>query len=110
MFNLSQKLVNWYHIPMVVRIRFAKGQKLGRKRQKNRRLALVLAALLPPSALAAAVLGLWCIAADLNWANSFAISSGIFSHWHVWLGAAVALQLCARALNRYGKRGDPAAF
>ena len=95
---------------MVVRIRFAKGHKLGRKRQQNRRLALVLAALLPPSALAAAILSLWSIAADLNWTNSFAIPSGFFSHWHVWMGAAVALQLCARALNRYGKSGDPAAF
>lgn len=93
---------------MVVRIRFGKSSKLGRKRQKNRRLALLLAALLPPSALAAAVLSFWSIAADLNWTNSFAISSGIFSYWQVWLGAAVALQLCARALNRYGKRGDPA--
>jgi uncharacterized membrane protein YbjE (DUF340 family) len=110
MFNLSQKLLNWYLIPMVVRIRFAKGSKLGRKRQKNRRLALVLAVLLPPSSLAAAILALWCIAADLNWTNSFAISTGIFSHWHVWMGAAVALQLCARALNRYGKSGDPATF
>jgi hypothetical protein len=109
MFNLSQKLVNWYLIPMVVRIRFGKGSKLGRKRQKDKRLALVLAALLPPSALAAAVLALWSIAADLNWTNSFAIPSGIFSHWQVWLGTAVALQLCARALNRYGKSGDPAA-
>jgi hypothetical protein len=95
---------------MVVRIRFARSYKLGRKRRKNRRLALILAALLPPSALAAAVLGLWSVAADLNWASSFAISSGIFSHWHFWLCAAVALQLCARALNRYGKSGDPSAF
>ena len=94
---------------MVVRIRFAKGIKLGRKRQKNRRLALVLAALLPPSALAAGILAIWRVAADLNWTNSFAISSGIFSHWQVWLGAAVALQMCARALNRYGKSGDTAA-
>ena len=109
MYNLSQKLVNWYRIPMVVRIRFGKSPKLSRKRQENRRLALLLAALLPPSALAAAVLALWRIAADLNWTNSFAISSGIFSHWQVWLGAAVALQVCARALNRYGKRGDAAA-
>jgi uncharacterized membrane protein YbjE (DUF340 family) len=94
---------------MVVRIRFSKGFRLGRKRQKNRRMALVLAVILPPSALAAALLAAWCIAADLNWTNSFAISSGVFSHWQVWLGAAVALQLCARALNRYGKSGDPAA-
>jgi hypothetical protein len=109
MSNLTQKLLNWYRIPMVVRIRFGKSSKLGRKRPKNRRLALVLAALLPPSALAAGVLALWRIAADLNWTNSFAISTGIFSHWQVWLGAAVALQMCARALNRYGKSADPTA-
>jgi len=104
-----KKLVNWYHISMVVRIRFGKSTKLGRKRQKDRRLALVLAALLPPSALAAGILAVWRIAADLNWTNSFAISSGIFSHWQVWLAAAVALQMCARALTRYGKSNDPAA-
>ena len=109
MYNLSQKLLNWYLVLMVVRIRFGKGLKLGRKRQKNKRVALLLAALLPPSALAAGVLALWRIAADLNWTSSFAITSGIFSHWQVWLGAAVALQLCARALNRYGHRGDTAA-
>src|ERR1035437_9767301 len=104
MFNLSQKLLNWYHIPMVVRIRFGKGSKLGRKRQKNRRLALVLAALLPPSALAAAILALWSIAADLNWTGSFAISSGVFSHWQVWLGAAGALRTGAPTPDRYGQR------
>ena len=93
---------------MVVRIRFGKGVKLGTKRQKNKRLVLLLAVLLPPSALAAGTLAIWRIAADLNWTNSFAISSGIFSHWQVWLGAAVALQMCARALNRYGRSGDPA--
>ena len=94
---------------MVVRIRFGKGFRLGRKRQKDNRVALVLAALLPPSALAAAILATWRIAADLNWTNSFAISSGIFSHWQVWLAAAVALQVCGRALNRYGKGGDTAS-
>lgn len=94
---------------MVVRIRFGKSSKLGWKRQENRRLALLLAAILPPSALAAAVLAIWRIAAGLNWSGNFAISSGIFSYWQVWLAAAVALQMCARALNRYGKSGDPAA-
>ncbi|MEO8596630.1 MAG: hypothetical protein ABI759_25150 [Candidatus Solibacter sp.] len=94
---------------MVVRIRFGKSSKLGRKRQKEKRLALLLAALLPSTALAAAILALWRVAADLNWTSSFAISSGVFSHWQVWLAAAVALQLCARALTRYGKSSDPAA-
>jgi len=108
-----KNLLNWYHSNMVVRIRFGKssslGRTLGRKRQEDKRLALILAALLPPSALAAAILGIWRIAADLNWTSSFAISSGIFSHWQVWLAAAVALQLCSRVLTRYGKSGDPAA-
>ena len=94
---------------MVVRIRFRKSSKIGGKHQEDRRLALVLAALLPPSALAAAILAIWRIAADLNWTSRFAISSGIFSHWQVWLAAAVGLQLCSRALTRYGKSNDPAA-
>jgi hypothetical protein len=93
---------------MVVRIRFRTGPKIARKRGKNKRLALAVAALLPPAAFCAGVLGLWRIAADLNLTATFAISSGIFSHWQVWWGTAVLLQLCARALNRYGKSTDPA--
>lgn len=91
---------------MRVRIRFGKGLKFGGKRGKNRRSALAVAALLTPAAVMAAVLGLWRIAADLNWTSSFAIPSGFFSHWQVWLGAAALLQLCSHILNRYGKRGD----
>jgi hypothetical protein len=94
---------------MVVRIRFGKGTKVSRKRGKNQRMALAVAALLTPAALTAGVLAVWRIAAGFNWTNSFAISSGIFSHWQVWLGAAVALQLCSRWLNRYGKGSDQPA-
>jgi len=94
---------------MVVRIRFGKGPKVRRKRGKNQRIALAAAALLTPAALTACVLALWRIAADLNWASSFAIPTGIFSHWQVWLGAAVALQFCSRVLNRYGKGRDQTA-
>jgi hypothetical protein len=93
---------------MVVRIRFGKGPKLGSTRNKNRKLALAAGALLTPAAVIASVLALWRIAADLNFSNSFAIPSGLFSHWQVWLGAAVGLQLCSRVLNRYGKGGDAA--
>lgn len=94
---------------MVVRIRLGKRPSAGTKRRKNKRIALTVAALLPPPAFLAAILALWRIAADLNWTNSFAIPNGIFSHWQVWLGAAIALQLCARILNRYGRNNDPAA-
>jgi hypothetical protein len=51
----------------------------------------------------AAALGVWGIAADYRWANSFAIPSGLFSHWQVWLGGAALLQFCSLVLNRYGK-------
>ena len=41
--------------------------------------------------------------------NSFAIPSGLLSHWQVWLGGAALLQFCAYALNRYGKTGRTAS-
>jgi len=93
---------------MVVRIRFAKGPTLGRSRVANRNVAIAAGALLTPAALIASVFGVWRIAADLNVANSFAIPSGLFSHWQVWVGAAVGLQLCSRVLNRYAKGRDAA--
>jgi hypothetical protein len=93
---------------MVVRIRFGKGPKLGSARNNDRKFALVAGALLSPAALMASVLALWRIAADLNFTNRFAIPSGLFSHWQVWLGAAVGLQLCSRVLNRYARGGDAA--
>ena len=94
---------------MIVRIRFGHGTKIVQKPRKPRRLALGLAGLLTPAALLAAVLGLWRIAADMNWTGSFAIPAGFFSHWQVWLVAALALQLCAHLLNRYAKGGETAA-
>jgi hypothetical protein len=91
---------------MVVRIRFANGPKLGQKRQMDRRAAQLAAALLSPAALVAFLLAWWRIAADLSWTNSFAIPTGLFSHWQVWMAAAVLLQLCSRMLNRYGRGKD----
>lgn len=91
---------------MRVRIRFGKGPQVSKKRRRNQRVALGLAVLLSPAAFLAAVLGLWRIAADMSLAGNFAISSGLFSHWQVWLVAAGILQVCSHLLNRYGKRGE----
>jgi hypothetical protein len=93
---------------MRVRIRLGKRVPVSSKRAKNRRTAQAIAVLLKPAALLACVLGLWRIASDFNWTGGFAISSGLFSHWQVWLGGAAVLQLCSYALNRYGK-GDRTA-
>lgn len=80
-------------------------------------MAAGLAALLTPAAAMAAALAAWGIAAGMNIAGSFAISRGFFSHWQVWLGGAIALQLCSHRLNRYARNknagaaaaGEPAA-
>ena len=79
------------------------------RRGKNRQVASAVAGLLTPAGVISFFLALWRAAADLNWTNSFAIPSGLFSHWQVWLGAAALLQTCAHLLNRYGRGGDPAA-
>jgi hypothetical protein len=109
-YNLTQKLVDWYGRAMVVRIRFGKGPRIGKQYGKNRQVALAFAALLTPATVVASVFGIWRIAADMNWTNSFAIPSGLFSHWQVWLGAAVLLQLCSRLLNRYGRGAGTTAI
>ncbi len=77
---------------MVVRIRFGTGRKVQRNKGKNRRVALALSALLTPGAVMASALGLWRLAADMKWTGEFAISSGLFSHWQVWLTFAALLQ------------------
>ena len=95
---------------MIVRIRLGHGPKVAQKRRKNRRLALATAALLTPAALMAFVLGLWRIAADLQWTNDFAIADGVLSHWQVWIAAALILQFVTWLLNRYGHGGDPGPY
>ncbi len=93
---------------MRVRIRFGAGQTIARGKRKNRGLALGLGALLTPVAVMALALSLWRLAADMKWAGEFGISSGLFSHWQVWLAFGVVLQLFAWKLTRYGRGGDQA--
>ena len=56
----------------------------------------------------ALALACWRIAADLNWTGSFAISSGLFSHWQAWLAAA-SLQFVRADLEPLRRNGDAAA-
>jgi hypothetical protein len=88
---------------MVVRLRLGKRPKPAARRARNRRFALGIATLLKPAALMAVALGIWGVGADLKLASSFAIASGLLSHWGLWLGTAVVLQVCSFALNRYGQ-------
>ena len=90
---------------MIVRIRLQYGRPIGRKRGKNRHVALACAALLAPAALMAYVMGFWRLASDMGIAGEFAIT-GTFSHWQVWIAVAVGIHLVASALNRYGRGYD----
>jgi hypothetical protein len=108
MSNLTQ-IIDRVVLEMVVRIRFGKGPKVQRKRGKNRRAALAFASLLTPAAVMTAVLGIWRLAADLQWASNFAIRNGLFSHWQVWMVSAGLLQTGSHLLNRYGRAADRAA-
>ena len=94
---------------MIVRIRFGRSTRIRSDRRKQRRFALGMAGLLTPAAVMAGVLGLWRIAADMSWTGAFAIPRGFFSHWQVWLGAALVLQLASHLLNRYARSAETAA-
>lgn len=93
---------------MVVRIRLRRAPAVANGKGAPRDFALAAASLLTPSAVATCALAIWRIGADLQWTGQFAISSGIFSHWQVWVALSALLQLGASALNRYG-RGDVTA-
>ena len=65
-----------------------------------------MASLLVPVAVMASVLGVWRLAADLKMAGDFAIPTGLFSHWQVWIGLGVILHTASIVLNRHGRGGD----
>lgn len=92
---------------MRVRIRLDEGNRVSRRLGKNRHIAAAVAALLSPAAVLAGIVALWRIAADLEIASQFAISSGFFSHWQVWAMVALLLQGSAWLLEQYARRhGD----
>jgi hypothetical protein len=90
---------------MVVRIRLKYEHAVRRTIALNRQAALIAASLMTPVALMAWALGGWRLLADLKMAGEFAISSGIFSHWQVWIALGIILQFAAFLLHRLS-RGD----
>ena len=91
-----------------IRIRWTKpGETYRRQKQL---IALSVATMLAPAALTAFTMAFWRVAADMRWTSAFVISSGLFSHWQVWLATAAILLLFASALNRYGRGGGETFF
>ena len=70
-------------------------------------MAPLLRYLLKPVALVAYVLSVWRLGADLDWTDAFFISSGLFSHWQVWLALAIGTQVAAAHLSaKAGEHDD----
>ncbi|HBY62617.1 MAG TPA: hypothetical protein DEH78_22580, partial [Solibacterales bacterium] len=63
---------------------------------------MACAALLTPAALAAFVLAIWRLGADLGYLGTFAFQDGLLSRWQVWVAIALLVQLTVIYLTRYG--------
>jgi hypothetical protein len=88
---------------MVVKIRFARGTIVTRRKGKNSWAAILAASLLTLVSISFASLGLWRLGTDLNWAGEFVFPDGFLSHWQVWIGAAIGIQYACWRLTRYAK-------
>jgi hypothetical protein len=86
---------------MVVKVRFARGPVVTRRKGKNSRIAKLASSLLTLVSISCASLGMWRVGTDLDWAGGFVFSQGFLSHWQVWIGAAAAVQYAAWRLTRY---------
>ena len=71
--------------------------------------AIPVSFLLRNFALASGVLGVWRLGMDLGWTQDFFISSGVWSHWQVWLALAVALNAAANLVLRAARHTDARA-
>ncbi|HEY3837236.1 MAG TPA: hypothetical protein VGL72_11725 [Bryobacteraceae bacterium] len=88
---------------MVVRIRFRRGPRVERRKGKNSRLAWAAAGLLTIGSVSCLTLGVWRLGVDFGWAGQFVFpDESLFSHWQVWLFAALSIELAAWKLNHYG--------
>lgn len=92
---------------MLIRIRWKPRVEPGSA--LRRRWALALGGWTIPASGVALALAMWRLTSDLGVTAGFAISSGLFSRWQVWLALAVLFQIFGSRLNRYG-RGDGAAI
>jgi hypothetical protein len=99
-------------------MRAASGDTLGGRSQywlkqaiaMSEEAADLMVTLLTPASVVAWALGLWRLAADLDWTETFPISSGFFSHWQVWVATAIVLNAGASFLvaktRRNGKTSE----
>lgn len=89
---------------MVVRIRLGRGTPFPQREGANNGAARLAASLLTLTFISLGSFGLWRIGADLGWTGDFVFSSGILSHWQVWIAGACVAQYLAWQLSRYARK------
>jgi hypothetical protein len=94
---------------MVVRIRVRRPAFVRNVEELPRQAALAAASLMTPGAVMAGALGVWRLGADLRWMGEFAIPSGLFSHWQVWIALGALLEAGALALQRFAREEEAAS-
>jgi hypothetical protein len=70
----------------------------------GRQLPSILVALLTPASLVVLAMGLWRVCTDLDWAGAFPITTGLFSHWQVWIALSIALKILSSSLLAWDGR------
>lgn len=88
---------------MIVRVRFGPGRRVTHRRGKNSHAARLLASLLSLISISLAVFGFWRLGQDLGLTGEFVFSTGLLSHWQVWMGSAAAVQYACWRLTRYSR-------
>lgn len=68
--------------------------------KSNQEVGRLLRYLINPIAVAGYTLAAWRLGSDLSWTGEFFISSGLLSHWQVWLALAIGAQIGGAYLNR----------
>ncbi|HVW09225.1 MAG TPA: hypothetical protein VHC90_11625 [Bryobacteraceae bacterium] len=91
---------------MIVRIRFGQGRVVTQRKGKNSRAARLLASLLTLVAISFAIFGFWRLGQDLDILGDFVFTTGLLSHWQVWIAAAAATQYAVWRLARYSKQSE----
>ena len=84
---------------MVVRIRISTSLPRIQKGTTGE-VASGLAGLLTLVSVACFTMSVWKLFAELDWLGKFFISTGVFSHWQVWMAGSVAAQLLSFRLSR----------
>ena len=85
---------------MVIRIEPEVHATLEKALKSKTEVAQIARYLMTPVALATYTLAAWRLGADMNWTGEFFVSKGLFSHWQVWLGLAIATQAGGAYLDR----------